>query len=177
MAKCDRCRVVYAPDPAGELRAWLHSENLELLPRMLVEGDVLELRETLAGSRDDSATLARWFDVFWKEWPDGHRVNRRAAELAFGRLRGLDEKLLALIVADLRIRKQSFEWRKQNGQFIPHAATYLRGERWKDEYAVGKTGLDVRGRQLAARATILDEVASYLGSRLDGPVGLDLSGT
>jgi hypothetical protein len=45
--------------------------------------------------------------------------------------------------------KRSAQWSKDNGQYIPHAATWLNGKRWEDNltpekgsYANGKRQLD-----------------------------------
>jgi hypothetical protein len=33
----------------------------------------------------------------------------------------------------LEKQKRSEQWQKDNGKFIPHAATWLNGKRWEDE--------------------------------------------
>ena len=40
---------------------------------------------------------------------------------------------LELILRALEWQKVSETWTKSAGQFIPHPATYLRGQRWMDE--------------------------------------------
>ena len=52
-------------------------------------------------------------------------------------------------------QKQSAQWSKDNGQFIPHPTTWLNGKRWEDQITVDKSGY-VNGR----RQMDDDEVAS-----------------
>lgn len=70
------------------------------------------------------------FDQFWQAYP---RKNAKVtAQRAFGRLKPT-EPLLALMLADIQRRRQSQDWTKQKGQYIPHPATYLNQRRWEDE--------------------------------------------
>jgi hypothetical protein len=43
---------------------------------------------------------------------------------------------LETILTALEQHKKSDQWRKDNGQFIPHPATWLNNERWADELEV-----------------------------------------
>ena len=38
-------------------------------------------------------------------------------------------------MAAVMIRKQTHEWIKENRKYVPHAATFLNQERWKDASA------------------------------------------
>lgn len=78
------------------------------------------------------------FEEFWDAYPK--RVNKSTAVKAFKRLKP-DSELLEKIFADLRVRCQTEDWRKEDGKFIPHPSTYLNQRRWEDEIkpkAVGK---------------------------------------
>lgn len=68
------------------------------------------------------------FDQFWSSYPK--KVAKRKAELAWKKIKPSEH---ALIYADVQKRSASEDWRKNNGQFIPYPATYLNGERWKDQ--------------------------------------------
>ena len=70
------------------------------------------------------------FDLFWAVYP--RKVAKKKAIQAWIKL-APDPSLIDLIVTDVEQRISSAEWRKENGQFIPHPATYLNGERWKDQ--------------------------------------------
>jgi hypothetical protein len=70
------------------------------------------------------------FEVFWKAYP--RKVNKQAAEKAFNKLKP-NEDLFKAIMAGLENHKKSNQWTRDNGQYIPHASTWLNGKRWEDE--------------------------------------------
>ena len=69
------------------------------------------------------------FAEFWVAYP--RKVGKGAAEKAWRKVR---EPLttLAKIKQALRWQCKSHDWTKENGQYIPHPATYLNGRRWED---------------------------------------------
>lgn len=69
------------------------------------------------------------FDVFWKAYP--RKVGKEAARKAFAKVTAPLETLVAAVEA----QKASPQWTKDNGQFIPHPATWLNQGRWEDEVA------------------------------------------
>ena len=73
-------------------------------------------------STDDS------FAAFWSCYP--RRVAKKAAERAWAKLNP-DAALVEQIMAGLRA--QLPQMCAKEPQFIPHPATWLRGERWQDE--------------------------------------------
>jgi hypothetical protein len=83
----------------------------------------------------DPLALAR-FDGFWKEYPK--KRGRGAAEKAFNQLNPTDELFQKLIEA-VKKQKSWPEWVKENGQYIPHPATWLRQGRWDDEPPITQT--------------------------------------
>lgn len=72
------------------------------------------------------------FEKFWQAYP------RKEAKLkaleSFGRLVPT-EALLQSIIGDLERRKGSHDWKKSDGQYIPHPTTYLNQRRWEDQSA------------------------------------------
>ena len=68
------------------------------------------------------------FDSFWGLYP--RKLARKDAEKAWGKI---PVPIQLDVVAG--IKKHLVFWRQQGTekQFIPYPATYLRGERWKDE--------------------------------------------
>lgn len=71
------------------------------------------------------------FDDFWRVYP--RRDARRDAEKAWRQV-GPDDELAAAIIRHVEGRAQcDAQWAKGR-QFIPLPATFLRGERWNDEY-------------------------------------------
>jgi uncharacterized protein YdaU (DUF1376 family) len=69
------------------------------------------------------------FNRFWQAYP--RKVAKAAAEKAFAKVRP-DQQLLETILSSLEVSRKSPGWLKDNGQFIPHAATWLNGRRWED---------------------------------------------
>lgn len=70
---------------------------------------------------------AEFFERFWQAYP--RKVGRVKAEAAFKKV-DVEESVL---MAALENHKRSDQWKKDNGQFIPHPATWLNGKRWEDE--------------------------------------------
>jgi hypothetical protein len=70
------------------------------------------------------------FAEFYKAYPN--KKNRKKAEAAWKKLNP-DKTLQAEIMAGLARAKQSRDWQKDGGQYIPHPATWLNGRRWEDD--------------------------------------------
>lgn len=71
------------------------------------------------------------FEDFWKVWPK--RLAKKDAQKAWLRVpETAHPKILRAIVA----AKRTEQWQKDDGQFIPLPASWLRGERWEDELDV-----------------------------------------
>jgi len=67
------------------------------------------------------------FDLFWQAYP--RKVGKSAAEKTWNKLLpNIDDCLKAIAW-----QKETPQWFKNNGQFIPHPATWLNQERWADE--------------------------------------------
>lgn len=76
------------------------------------------------------------FDKFWRIYPK--KVAKKSAQKKFDSIfKKLPpdkfDLLLQIIITALELQKKSDKWTRDNGRFIPHAATWLNGERWKDE--------------------------------------------
>lgn len=82
------------------------------------------------------------FDEFWSAFP--RKVAKRAAGKAFARLR-VDPALLAKMLQALQWQRQQQRWTVDDGQFIPHPATWLNDRRWEDEEPSGGRGDLYRG--------------------------------
>lgn len=67
------------------------------------------------------------FEKFWSCYP--RKEGKQKARAAF-------EKVTApldILLEALEQHKKSSQWCKDNGQFIPHPATWLNGKRWEDQ--------------------------------------------
>lgn len=70
------------------------------------------------------------FALFWSAYPK--KVAKVAAQKAFKTAK-VNSELLDTILKDVERRKTGEQWRKENGKFIQHPASYLNAKRWEDE--------------------------------------------
>ena len=68
------------------------------------------------------------FEKFWSAYPRKAGNKQKAFE-AFKKA----DVSLDILLAAIKNQKQSAQWSKDNGQFIPHPTTWLNGKRWNDE--------------------------------------------
>lgn len=71
------------------------------------------------------------FEVFWKAYPK--KKSKGDAERAFKKVNP-GEQLLTTMLATIERAKKSVDWQKDDGQYIPHPATWLNAKGWEDEY-------------------------------------------
>ena len=71
------------------------------------------------------------FDRFWSAYPQRKRVNKGDAKKAW--TTGKCHKHIDAILASLEKHKVWVDWTKENGQFIPYPATWLRAMGWESE--------------------------------------------
>ena len=76
------------------------------------------------------------FDRFWAVYP--RKVGKKDAVKAWNKLKP-DETLTLQIIEGVERWKLSTQWTKDGGQYIPYPATFLNGERWKDECDIAVT--------------------------------------
>ena len=70
------------------------------------------------------------FESFWSMYPK--KIAKANARKAWNKLK-VDGPLYTEIMKGLTLHKKSRDWIKDEGQFIPHPATWLNGRRWEDE--------------------------------------------
>lgn len=70
------------------------------------------------------------FDSFWSIYP--LKVKKQEALKAWAKIKP-DNKLVEKILSAVTIQKQTKEWNKEDGKYIPHPTTWLNGGRWDDE--------------------------------------------
>lgn len=84
-------------------------------------------------SSEKAKVLEKWqtqFKQFYDEYP--RKVAKKNVESWFKNNKPNDE-LFNLIMQKLEIFKQSKDWQKNNGQYIPYPSTWLNQKRWEDE--------------------------------------------
>jgi len=86
--------------------------------------------EAEADKKDPCSSTDSLFEVFWFNYPK--KVGKAAALKAWKKIKKPAE-VLEMIKSTLPQQMESKQWLKENGQFIPHPATYLNQGRWEDE--------------------------------------------
>jgi hypothetical protein len=74
--------------------------------------------------------LQKRFKEFWDAYPK--KVGKGAAEKSYKKIKP-DSDLQERIMGAIYDAKKSKDWKKDNGQYIPHPATWLNQKRWEDE--------------------------------------------
>lgn len=93
-------------------------------------------REAIANHRSSFSssssivTLAH-FDHFWEAYPK--KKSKGQAKKAWTKINP-QATFLETIMQSLEKAKNSGQWQKENGRFIPYPATWLNSEGWSDEY-------------------------------------------
>lgn len=78
---------------------------------------------------EDESSVPK-FSYFWNLYP--RKVGKSNAGKAWAKLKSTDRKAA---IDDIRKRVSTDpQWLRDNGEFVPHPATYLNGERWTDEW-------------------------------------------
>lgn len=74
------------------------------------------------------------FEAFWKYYParQGKKSGKDKARKAWNKLKADDETIASMGRA-LSWQKESEEWLREDGRYIPLASTWLNGRRWEDE--------------------------------------------
>ena len=74
-----------------------------------------------------------YFSIFWASYPK--KVGKGAAEKSWKKIRPTKDLLEKMLNA-IETAKQSMQWNKDNGQYIPNPATWLNQKRWEDEIII-----------------------------------------
>lgn len=70
------------------------------------------------------------FDKFWQAYPK--KVSKKEAQKSWKKINPSLE-LFEKILKALEMVKQTEQWKKDNGKYVPYPATWLNQERWTDE--------------------------------------------
>lgn len=105
-------------------------KDLDYIPPKIPRGDVgVEKNET--DSLDES------FEKFWKKYPK--QISKLNALKAWKRLNP-NEEMVCLIMSALEQHKQTHQWQKEEGRYIPAPAKWINGRRWEDVLTVTSVG-------------------------------------
>lgn len=119
---CATCRAFYNNETFGQCR--LHPQMVPKRP------DEWCLDWQVKGTPRSKALppTTDEFDRFWAEYP--RRIGKKAAQKAFQNAQ--DRPRIDDLLEAIRKAKRSPQWLKENGQFIPHPATWLNRGQWAD---------------------------------------------
>ncbi|KKM21098.1 hypothetical protein LCGC14_1638880 [marine sediment metagenome] len=114
---------------------WLVKEDWESTRRALGEysESTPPTRQDNTGQDNTEQDPLEGFDFFWKNYPNKNA--KKDAKKAWIKLKP-DGQLQRTILHALALQSKSKGWLKDNGDFIPLPATWLRGERWNDVVSV-----------------------------------------
>jgi hypothetical protein len=79
------------------------------------------------------------FTTFWNCYP--RKVAKPVALKSWAKLNPDDETVKA-IIHGLSRAKMSDQWKRDNGAYIPHPATFLNQRRWEDDYTEAERNAD-----------------------------------
>lgn len=88
----------------------------------------IDIRESAL--RNVTVTLLDNFDIFWKNYPK--KKSKGQAEKTFKKINP-DEELFNKMLDAIEIQKNSKDWLKEDGKYIPYPATWLNAKGWEDE--------------------------------------------
>lgn len=82
------------------------------------------------GKRAAKKDYSEEFELFWREYPN-HKSGKPNAYSAFCKAR--EKTDLETILKSVEEHKKSSQWTKNDGDYIPHATTWLNQQRWTAE--------------------------------------------
>jgi len=104
----------------------------------------------LSATRKDDPFVEAGFDAFWKAYPK--KVAKQDAHNAWKKLKP-DTDLTFEIIAGIARWKNSDQWVRDDGRYIPHPATWLNGRRWEDDVQPAKPQAPVRSSEPVRQVT------------------------
>lgn len=92
------------------------------------------------------------FDAFWAVYP--RKVGKGDAKKAFAKVKAP----VSVLISAVNTQKQSQQWLKDNGQYIPNPATWLNQGRWEDELPTNDAAKGVVAHSEKASAQQLESL-------------------
>lgn len=109
----------------------------------------LNRQRTVSSKSSPSAGTSELFEKFYAAYP--RKVGRPGAEKAFANCEPTPE-ILARMLAAIAAQAEALDWTRERLQFVPHPATWLNDQRWKDEVQPGTGAKSDRHPQWALTA-------------------------
>lgn len=98
-------------------------KDLDYIPPTIPRGDV-------GVEKIESDFLNKSFENFWEKYPK--QISKHNALKAWKRLNPNDE-MVCLILTALEQHKQTHQWQKEDGRYIPAPAKWINNRRWEDK--------------------------------------------
>lgn len=87
--------------------------------------------EIEAATENEQKSLSQQrFDEFWSIYPN--KKSKKTAQKAWDKIK-MTQPLFEQIMTAVRRQRDSRDWQRENGRYIPHPATWLNGGCWEDE--------------------------------------------
>jgi hypothetical protein len=100
------------------------------IQRASSEHQVSTINKEKKEKNKDTSSSDELFAAFWRNYP--RKIGKGAALKAWKKITtpsDVIEKMKEVLPRQI----ESNQWTKDNGQYIPHPATYLNQRRWEDE--------------------------------------------
>jgi hypothetical protein len=107
--------------------AWDDSTNT---PGVIQEPSHTEKEREVGSRKGNGKEIGEGFQNFWTAYPSRRRVGRGDCEKRWVSL-GLDT-IADQVICHVEAMKRSPDWQREEGKFVPNAATYLNQQRWRD---------------------------------------------
>ena len=116
----------------------------------------LNRQRTVSSKSSVGADTSEMFARFYAAYP--RKVGRPSAEKAFAKCKPTPE-LVTQMLAAISAQAKALNWTRDRLQYVPHPATWLNDQRWKDEVQTGAAAQSDRHPQwaLAAGFANIDE--------------------
>jgi len=118
----------YISEIPKEIKAYFNIDSS--IDSSIDTNDKQEIINNKSKTINKKQELGKSFNLFWEEYPK--KVNKVTALKSFEKLNP-DKHLLDVIIKGIAFFKETKEWKKDDGQFIPYPTTWLNNKRWEDE--------------------------------------------
>ena len=122
----------YTPSLYSSEKALLLAQNPEWFQdgsKMVPQHNITKHNKTKKSCAASQRSTDTRFNQFWQAYPK--KRDKQRAEKAFAK--AISKTDLETMLQALYTQKQSMDWQKDGGQYIPLATTWLRGCRWEDQ--------------------------------------------
>lgn len=110
----------------------------------------------------DQKTMSEAFSIFWKLYPK--KVSKADAVKAWGKIK---KDLVPTIMQSLSMHLVCEQWVKDDGKFVPNAATWLNKQKWEDEVKPYVAGQPNAGAGRAPSLSLVDQVRLHNAGKVE----------